>query len=132
MMSLKVLILLPIFELILFVLCGDLLGFFPVIFLIIVSIFVGLYLLKTSISIEELQRLSVEPKEWISKKIAAILLIIPGFITDFLGIVLLFKVLRNFVWNYIPQKAKQSFYGTKKKRKKEEIIEVDYKDLDEN
>ena len=102
-MSLKVLILLPIFELILFVLCGDLLGFFPVIFLIIVSIFVGLYLLKTSISIEELQRLSVEPKEWISKKIAAILLIIPGFITDFLGIVLLFKVLRNFVWNYIPQ-----------------------------
>ena len=131
-MSLKVLILLPIFEIIVFILCGDLLGFFPVIFLIIVSIFVGLYLLRTSISIEEFQRLSVEPKDWISKKLAAILFIIPGFITDFLGIVLLFKVLRNFVWNYIPQKAKQSFYSNKKKEKREEIIEVDYKDLDEN
>lgn len=131
-MSLKVLILLPIFELVVFILFGDLLGFFPVIFLIILSIFVGLYLLRTSISIDEFRRLSVEPKDWISKKLAAILLIIPGFITDFLGIVLLFKVLRNFVWNYIPQKAKQSFYSNKKKERKEEIIEVDYKDLDEN
>lgn len=130
-MSIKVLILLPILEIIMFILFGDLLGFFPVIFLIIVSIFVGLYLLRTSISIEELQRLSIEPKDWISKKIAAILLIIPGFITDFLGIILLFKFLRNLAWNYIPQKAKQSFYSNKQKEKKEEIIEVDYKDLDE-
>ncbi len=130
-MSIKVLILLPIFELIVFILFGDLLGFFPVIFLIIISIFVGLYLLRTSISIKEFQRLSIEPKDWISKKIAAILLIIPGFITDFLGIVLLLKFLRNFVWHYIPQKAKQPFYSNKQKENKEEVIEVDYKDLDE-
>tara|TARA_Y100000287_G_C14036577_1_gene264318 strand:+ start:71 stop:466 length:396 start_codon:yes stop_codon:yes gene_type:complete len=130
-MSLKILILLPILEIVTFILFGDLLGFFPVISLILTSILLGLYLLKTNISIEELKNLSIDPKDWVSKKLAAILLIIPGFITDIIGIILLFKFLRGLVWGYIPKNTKQKFYNNQKKESKDEIIEVDYKDLDE-
>ena len=63
------------------------------------------------------------------KKIAAILLIIPGFITDFLGLVLLVKSLRGFAWQIIAPKNKEKYRN--EKNKQENVIDVDYKDLDE-
>ena len=71
------------------------------------------------------------PDEWLFQKIAGFLLIIPGFVTDLLGIILLLKPLRGYVWNnFIFRKGFYKDDGARKK-KDENIIEADYRDLDE-
>ncbi|MFL2660544.1 MAG: FxsA family protein [Alphaproteobacteria bacterium] len=130
-MNLKFILFIPFVEIMLFILFGDFLGFFPVIFLIIASGLVGIYFLRTDINIENLQNITNKPQDWIYKKIAGLLLIIPGFMTDFIGLFLLIKTLRNIFWGYIPQKTKDYFYTDVKKTRTDEIIDVDYKDLDE-
>lgn len=130
-MNIKFFLLLPIIELILFILSGDFLGFFPVIILIIISGILGIYLLKSGFNFEGIKHISTNPEEWIFKKIAGILLLIPGFVTDIIGIFILFKSLRFLVWDFIPKNAKEYVYKKNRKDKNDEIIEVDYKDLDE-
>ena len=130
-MSLKFILLIPVMEIILFILFGDFLGFFPVIFLITSTSLLGIYLLKSETSSENIKKITLDPKEWIFKKIAGILLLVPGFATDILGICLIFKSLRSLVWQFIPEKDKNFFYRNANKKDKDDVIEVDYKDLDE-
>ena len=115
-------------KLVLFILCGDFFGFFPVISLIIISGFIGFYFLKSGINP---RNIAENPKEWIFKKFAGILLLIPGFITDLFGILLFFKSLRYLIWDFVPNKTKNYFYDNERKSKDKEIIDVDYKDLDD-
>ena len=105
-MNLKFILFIPLIEIILFVLCGDFLGFLPVIFLIILTGSFGLILLRSSININDIKELASEPNEWVYKKIAGLLLIIPGFFTDLLGLILLMKHLRSMVWNLLVSKKK--------------------------
>ena len=128
-MNVKLILLLPIFEIIIFVLFGDLLGFFQVIFLIFFTGIIGLYLLKSDLNIKNISEINANPNKWLFKKIAGLCLIIPGFITDIIGISLLFNSLRKYLWRYIPSNLKQNF--DKSKNQKNEIIDVDYRDLDE-
>ena len=127
-MNIKIVIFLPILELITFILCGDLLGFFPVIFFILLSGLTGFYLLRSGMNPK---KIAENPKEWIFTKFAGILLLIPGFITDVCGVFLLIKSLRYLIWDYVPDKTKNYFYDDESKSKDKEIIEVDYKDLDD-
>ncbi len=127
-MSIKLFFLLPILEIIIFILFGDFFGFFPVIFSIFLTGLLGIFLLKSGINP---QNVTPNPKEWIFKKIAGILLLIPGFITDTIGILLLIQSLRFLVWDFIPEKTKKHFYNDANSSEKEKIIEADYKDLDE-
>ena len=128
-MNVKLILLLPIFEIMTFVLFGDLLGFFQVIFLIFFTGIIGLYLLKSDLNIKNISEINANPNKWLFKKIAGLCLIIPGFITDIIGISLLFNSLRKYLWGYIPSNLKQNF--DKSKNQKNEIIDVDYRDLDE-
>jgi len=130
-MNIKFFLLLPIIELILFILSGDVLGFFPVIIFIFASGICGVYLIRSGLNFQGIKDISENPEEWIIKKIAGILLIIPGFVTDLVGIIILIKSLRFLVWDFIPRNAKDYVYKKNRKNKNEEIIEVDYKDLDE-
>ena len=127
-MSIKFFFLLPIFEILLFVLFGDFFGFFPVIFSIFATALLGIFFLKSGINP---QNIASNPKEWVYKKIAGILLLIPGFITDTIGVLLLIRSFRFIVWDFIPEKTKKHFYHDTNSSDKEEIIEVDYKDLDD-
>jgi len=127
-MNIKIVLVLPILELITFILSGDLLGFFPVIFFILLSGLIGFYLLRSGMNPK---KIAENPKEWIFTKFAGILLLIPGFITDFCGVFLLIKSLRYLIWDYVPDKTKNYFYDDESKSKDKEIIEVDYKDLDD-
>ena len=99
-----------------------------VISLIIISGFIGFYFLKSGINP---RNIAENPKEWIFKKFAGILLLIPGFITDLFGILLFFKSLRYLIWDFVPNKTKNYFYDNERKSKDKEIIDVDYKDLDD-
>ena len=127
-MNLKFILFIPIIEILLFVLLGDFLGFFLVVFLIIITGAFGLILLKSNINLNDIKELALEPNEWVYKKIAGLLLIIPGFFTDFLGLILLMKNLRSFVWNLIVKKNKNQ---KNKSNKSDDVIEVEYRDLDE-
>ena len=127
-MSIKIVLILPILELLLFILFGDLIGFFPVISFIILSGLTGFYFLRSGMNPKNIAQ---NPKEWIFTKFAGILLLIPGFITDLCGIFLLIKSLRYLVWDFVPDNTKNYFYNDQKKSKDKEIIEVDYKDLDD-
>ena len=127
-MNLKFILFIPIIEILLFILFGDFLGFFLVVFLIITTGAFGLILLKSNINLNDIKELTLEPNEWVYKKIAGLLLIIPGFFTDFLGLILLMKNLRSFVWNLIVKKNKNQ---KNKSNKSDDVIEVEYRDLDE-
>ena len=127
-MNLKFILFIPIIEILLFVLLGDFLGFFLVVFLIIMTGAFGLILLKSNINLNDIKELTLEPNEWVYKKIAGLLLIIPGFFTDFLGLILLMKSLRSSVWNLIVKKNKNH---RNKSDESDDVIEVDYRDLDE-
>jgi|TARA_A100001388_G_scaffold9966_1_gene7021 UPF0716 protein FxsA len=127
-MNLKFILFIPIIEILLFILFGDFLGFFLVVFLIITTGAFGLILLKSNINLNDIKELALEPNEWVYKKIAGLLLVIPGFFTDFLGLILLMKNLRSFVWNLIVKKNKNQ---KNKSNKSDDVIEVEYRDLDE-
>lgn len=127
-MNLKFILFIPIIEILLFILFGDFLGFFLVVFLIITTGVFGLILLKSNINLNDIKELALEPNEWVYKKIAGLLLVIPGFFTDFLGLILLMKNLRSFVWNLIVKKNKNQ---KNKSNKSDDVIEVEYRDLDE-
>ena len=94
-MSLKYILLLPILEILLFILFGDFFGFFPVIFYILITGLLGLFLLKSGINPENMKDIVANPKDWVYKKIAGVLLFIPGFTTDLMGIMLLIRSLRG-------------------------------------
>ena len=127
-MNLKFILFIPIIEILLFILFGDFLGFFLVVFLIVITGAFGLILLKSNINLNDIKELALEPNEWVYKKIAGLLLVIPGFFTDFLGLILLMKNLRSFVWNLIVKKNKNQ---KNKSNKSDDVIEVEYRDLDE-
>ena len=129
MINLKFILLIPILEILTFILFGDILGFFSVIFLIFLTFLIGIILLRSNINLKDIQRLIQEPNEWLYQKIAGILLLIPGFITDFLGLVMLVKSFRGYVWKLIIKKKSKNDYS-QTNAKTDNIIEAEYKDLD--
>ena len=58
---------------------------------------------------------------------AAILLIIPGFATDFLGLLLIIPVTRKLIFNAFSKRFKKKNNDYEKK----DFIEGEYKDIDE-
>ena len=129
-MNLKFILLIPIIEILLFVLFGDFLGFFIVLLLITVTGVVGLLLLRSNVSISEIKELASNPNDWLYRKVSGVLLLIPGFFTDILALVMLVKGLRNIVWKFlISQKSRQK---EERKDEKDKVIEAEYRDLDED
>ena len=129
-MNLKLILLIPIIEILLFVLFGDFLGFFIVLLLIISTGVVGLLLLRSNVSISEIKELASNPNDWLYRKVSGVLLLIPGFFTDILALVMLVKGLRNIVWKFlISQKSRQK---EERKDEKDKVIEAEYRDLDED
>ena len=129
-MNLKFILLIPIIEILLFVLFGDFLGFFVVLLLIIITGVVGLLLLRSNVSISEIKELASNPNDWLYRKVSGVLLLIPGFFTDILALVMLVKGLRNIVWKFlISQKSRQK---EERKDEKDKVIEAEYRDLDED
>ena len=130
-MNYKFVLLIPIFEILSFILLGDFLGFWIVVSLIFLTGLIGLFLIRSKLDFRQIEKLVSEPNEWLFQKIAGFLLIIPGFVTDLLGIVMLVKPLRGYVWNnFIFKKGFNKNNGARK-NKVENIIEADYRDLDE-
>lgn len=125
-------ILIPILEIYLFIKIGSQIGAFNTILLIFITAIIGIYYVKYEglntirSGFMQMVRNQVPTYEILSGAaiaFAAILLIIPGFATDFLGFLLIFPASRKLLFGNLSSKFK------KKEFKKNNIIDGEYKDI---
>ena len=123
-------LLVPIIEIYLFIKIGSQIGAFNTISLIFITAIVGLYYAKY----EGLNTLKSAIKQIVGNEIpiyeivsgaalafAALLMILPGFLTDAIGLLLVFPITRKMIFKKVSSKYKE----------KNKFIDGEYKDLDE-
>ena len=127
-------ILIPVIEIYLFIKIGGEIGAFNTISLIFVTAFVGvlyaryegLNTLKSGMS--QIIRNELPIYEIVSGAalaFAALLLIIPGFATDFLGFLIIFPLTRKIIFYKLSGKFKN------RPEKKKDFIEGEFEDIDD-
>ena len=128
-------ILFPILEIYLFIKIGSQIGAFNTVLLVFVTAIIGVYYAKYEglntlrSGFLQIVKNEVPAYEIISGAaiaFAAILLIIPGFATDFLGFLIIFPITRKLIFGNISNKIK------KKETKKNNFIDGEFEDLDDD
>tara|TARA_B100001142_G_C13745001_1_gene427017 strand:- start:20 stop:445 length:426 start_codon:yes stop_codon:yes gene_type:complete len=125
----------PIIEIYLFIKIGSQIGAFNTISLIFVTAIVGVFYaryeglntLRSGMS--QLVKNEIPIYEMISGAalaFAALLLIIPGFATDILGLLIIFPPTRKLFLNKIPNK------NPKRNNQKQDFINGEFEDIDED
>ena len=126
-------ILIPIIEIYLFIKIGSQIGAFKTILMIFITAIVGIYYAKheglntIKSGLTNIVKNQIPAYELVSGAaiaFAAILLIIPGFATDFIGFVLIFPLTRNLIFGRIKKNLKNS------ETKKNDFIEGEYEDIE--
>lgn len=134
---------LPFLEIAGFIVVGSKIGVLATLGLIILSIFVGVFLLRLQ-GFGLLQKIREETEAGRTPKrelvhgvmlfFAALLLIIPGFLTDIIGLLLFIPAVRDIGWRFISDRVVvvNSTGGrpsrSKPTRIKEQVIELDPED----
>ena len=128
-------ILVPILEIYLFIKIGTQIGAFNTILLVFVTAIIGVYYAKyeglntLKSGFLQIVKNEVPAYEIISGAaiaFAAILLIVPGFATDFLGFLIIFPITRKLIFGKFSNKFK------KKETKKNNFIDGEFEDLDDD
>ena len=128
-------ILVPILEIYLFIKIGSQIGAFNTISLIFITAIIGvIYARYEGVNthrsgFSQLIKNEIPAYEMISGAIlafAALLLIVPGFATDFIGFLLIFPLTRKLIFNNFSKKFK------KEKKSKNDFIEGTYEDIDDD
>ena len=128
-------ILVPVVEIYLLIKIGSQIGAISTILLIFATAVVGIYYAKYEglntirSGFMQIVRNEVPAYEIISGAaiaLAAILLIIPGFATDFLGFLLIFPITRKLIFGNLTNKFK------KNKTKNNNFIDGEYEDIEDN
>ena len=125
----------PLIEIYLFIKIGSQIGAFNTIALIVLTAILGLAYaryegfntLRSGMS--QLMKNEIPIYEMISGAalaFAALLLILPGFATDILGILLIFPISRKLLLKNVSKK-----YSSKKRTKDNKFIDGEYEDIDE-
>ena len=130
---LLLIILIPAIEIYLFIEIGGKIGAFYTISLIFLTAFVGIYYAKYEgfntlrSGMSQMMRNELPLYEIVSGAalaFGALLLIIPGFATDFIGFLMIFPPTRKVILNKYSKKY------TKEKKFKEDFIEGESEDID--
>ena len=128
-------ILIPILEIYLFIEIGSQIGAFNTILLVFITAIIGVYYAKYEglntirSGFMQIIKNQVPAYEIISGAaiaFAALLLIIPGFATDFLGFLLIFPITRKLIFGNLSNKFK------KNEVKKKNYIDGEYEDIEDN
>ena len=128
-------ILIPILEIYLFIKIGSQIGAFNTILLVFITAIIGVYYAKYEglntirSGFMQIIKNQVPAYEIISGAaiaFAALLLIIPGFATDFLGFLLIFPITRKLIFGNLSNKFK------KNEVKKKNFIEGEFEDIEED
>ncbi|MEK1892374.1 MAG: FxsA family protein [Rhizobium sp.] len=135
------LLLLPLAEIAGFVLVGKAIGLWPTLALVILSFMFGMALLKRQ-GIGILRRMSAEgrngtvPGRELLRPamfvIASLLLIVPGFITDIMALLIFIPAVRDLAWKYVSQRfvvmGPASGFNASGRTKDSEIVDLDDED----
>tara|TARA_B100001113_G_scaffold345634_1_gene335480 strand:+ start:30 stop:428 length:399 start_codon:yes stop_codon:yes gene_type:complete len=128
--SILLILLVPIVEIYLFIKIGSQIGAFNTISLILITAVIGLYYAKYEglntlrSAVSQLVKNELPIYEIISGAalaFAAFLMILPGFLTDFVGLLIIFPWTRRLL-----------FKKFKKKKINKNFIEGEYEDIDDN
>ena len=128
-------ILVPIVEIYLFIKIGAHIGAFNTILLIFITAIIGIFYARYEClntlqsGFSQMIKNELPTYEIISGSaiaIAALLLIIPGFATDFLGFLIIFPFTRKLVFKKFTKNLKKG------KPKKNNFIDGEFEDIDEN
>ena len=128
-------ILIPILEIYLFIKIGSQIGAFYTILLIFITAIIGVFYARyeglntVRSGFVQMIKNEVPAYEIISGAaiaFAAILLILPGFTTDFIGFLLIFPITRKLIFGNLSNKFK------KRESKKNNFIDGEYEDIDDN
>ena len=126
-------ILIPVIEIYLFIKIGSQIGAFKTILMIFITAIVGIYYAKHEglntirSGLTNIVKNQIPTYDLISGAaiaFAAILLIIPGFATDFIGFILIFPITRNLLLRRIKKNLKTN------ENKKNDFIEGEYEDIE--
>ena len=126
-------ILIPIIEIYLFIKIGSQIGAFKTILMIFITAIVGVYYAKHEglntirSGLTNIVKNQIPTYDLISGAaiaFAAILLIIPGFATDFIGFILIFPITRSLLLGRIKKNLKTN------ENKKNDFIEGEYEDIE--
>ena len=127
-------ILIPILEIYLFIKIGSQIGAFNTILLIFITAIIGIYYAKYEglntirsgfLQIVKNQTPAYEIISGAAIAFAAILLILPGFATDFLGFLLIFPLTRKLIFGNISNKFKNN-------EPKNNFIDGEYEDIEDD
>jgi UPF0716 protein FxsA len=128
-------ILIPVIEIYLFIKIGSQIGAFNTIFLIFTTAVIGVYYAKYEglntlksgfIQISKNETPAYEVLSGAAIAFAAILLIIPGFLTDIFGFLLILPLSRKFIFSKLRKKFKTQ--DTQKKN----YIDGEYEDIEDD
>ena len=128
-------ILIPILEIYLFIKIGSQIGAFNTISLIFLTAIIGIYYAKYEglntirsgfMQIVKNQTPAYEIISGAAIAFAAILLILPGFATDFLGFLLIFPITRKLIFGNLSNKFKKDQTNEKN------FIDGEYEDIEDN
>jgi len=129
-------ILIPILEIYLFIKIGSQIGAFNTILLIFLTAIIGIYYAKYEglntirsgfMQIVKNKTPAYEIISGAAIAFAAILLIIPGFATDFLGFLLIFPITRKLIFGNFSNKFKKKDQVNEKN-----FIDGEYEDIEDN
>ena len=132
--SLILIVLIPILEIYLFIKIGSEIGAFLTIFLVFVTAILGLLYARIEgfntlrNGVQKILENKVPLYEIISGAalaIGALLLILPGFATDFVGLILIFPFTRKLILHNFSKKYSEKKYKTKEKYIDGESEEID-------
>ena len=128
-------ILIPVIEIYLLIKIGSQIGAITTILLIFTTAIVGIYYAKyeglntLKAGFNQLRQNETPTYEMLSGAaiaFAAVLLIIPGFVTDLVGFLLIFPLSRKFMFNSFFKKFNNVH------KKKNNFIDGEYEDIDDN
>ena len=130
-------ILIPIVEIYLFIKVGSVIGAFTTISLIFLTAILGVYYVKYEgfntlrSGISQLVRNETPFYEILSGAalaFSALLLILPGFVTDFIGLILVFPITRKLILGSLSKK----YESKNKKSKNKNFIEGEFEDIEDD
>tara|TARA_Y100000591_G_C21402835_1_gene483682 strand:- start:157 stop:582 length:426 start_codon:yes stop_codon:yes gene_type:complete len=128
-------ILIPALEIYLFIKIGSQIGAFNTILLIFITAIIGVYYAKYEglntirsgfMQIYKNQTPAYEIISGAAIAFAALLLILPGFATDFLGFLLIFPITRKLIFGNLSNKFK------KRDTRKKDFIDGEYEEIEDN
>ena len=128
-------ILIPVLEIYLFIKIGSQIGAITTILLIFTTAIIGVYYAKYEglktlksgfIQLSKNEPIGYEILSGAGIAFAALLLIIPGFLTDLIGFLLIFPFTRKMIFKKFSKKFKDE------KNFKKDFIEGDFEDIEDN